>query len=148
MLHDVGAFAPYAVEGMDHALRSTQVVEPILRRAGFPSDQVDAVKGAILTHSYYCPDAPASIEARVLHDADTIDFLGSTGVMRILSIVGREKITPNVSSAYALLTNFEGTLVDKVTPGTYARKLAAQRGVELKTFLDSVHAENFGLPTP
>ena len=47
------AFAPFDKEGVDHAVRSVEVVEPLLKDWGFPSSKFDQVKEMILTHTYY-----------------------------------------------------------------------------------------------
>lgn len=145
MLHDMGGFAPYAVEGVDHALRSTQVVDSILKPAGFPMEKSEAVKKAIITHSYYCPDRPETPEALVFHDADTLDFMGDIGVMRIFSIVGDESGFPNVLSAFKFLREFEASLFDKIYGGAYAKAEARKRMGELSGFLKTLDAESFGL---
>lgn len=86
-LHDAGAIEPFARDGVDHAERSVQLAEPLLRDAGFPMGKFPAVRAAILGHMF--DKTPGnSAEAVVLHDADTLDFLGATGVARRLSVTG------------------------------------------------------------
>jgi uncharacterized protein len=145
MLHDMGGFAPYAIAGVDHALRSTQIVDSVLKPAGFPMEKAEAVKKAILTHSYYCPDRPETPEALVFHDADTLDFMGDIGVMRIFSIVGDESGFPNVLSAFKFLKEFEASLFDKIDGGAYTKGEAKKRMFELSEFLKTLHAESYDL---
>ena len=51
-LHDSGAIPPFAKEGVDHAVRSAELAEPLLRKAGFPMAKYPAVKAAILGHMF------------------------------------------------------------------------------------------------
>lgn len=145
MLHDMGGFVPYAVAGVDHALRSVQVVDSILKPSGFPMEKSDAVKKAILTHSYYCPDRPETPEALVFHDADTLDFMGDIGVTRILSLVAKEPGFPTLDSAIVLLQGFSNSLFSKIYGGAYTRAKAQIRGDELNHFLASLSSETSNL---
>jgi uncharacterized protein len=147
MLHDMGGFTPYAVDGVDHALRSTQVVEPVLKSAGFPAEEIEAVKSAILTHSYYCPERPQTSEALVLHDADTLDFMGDVSILRIFSIVGRETVTPDQAAAVALLKSFGKDLIAKIYGGGTAQREARLRASEMNIYLKRLEKEQLTLPT-
>jgi uncharacterized protein len=146
MLHDMGGFAPYALAGVDHAVRSTQVADQVLKPSGFPMDKAAAVKTAILNHSYYDPTVPASAEGIVLHDADGLDFLGSVSAMRILAIVGKEM--PDVGSALTLLSTLTKQVPLTMYGGDYTKALLEQRGDELKQFLAQVKGETYGFGVP
>ena len=89
-LHDVGAFDAFRKDGVDHTDRAAELVPDILAGAGFPAAKVAAVQDAVRNHMYYRADAgrPESI---VLHDADTLDFLGAIGVARIISLTTRHR---------------------------------------------------------
>jgi len=73
-LHDIGGLSPFAQKDVDHAVRSTQVIEPLLPAWGFPIQKWSQVKEMILGHTYYGP-APASREALAFRDADYSRFL-------------------------------------------------------------------------
>ena len=60
-LHDSGAIPPFAKDGVDHAVRSAELAEPLLRKAGFPMAKFPAVKAAILGHMF---DKKAGAERR------------------------------------------------------------------------------------
>ncbi|MGA1498640.1 MAG: HD domain-containing protein, partial [Steroidobacteraceae bacterium] len=87
-LHDMGAFTPYSDRGSDHSQVSAEAMAGILEPAGFPMEKLPLVQGAALAHMYYSP-VPDEPHAQVLHDADTLNFLGSVGIMRILSLTTR-----------------------------------------------------------
>ncbi|MCX6116861.1 MAG: HD domain-containing protein [Proteobacteria bacterium] len=148
MLHDIGGFPAYEKPGVDHAVRSTEVIDPILADVGFPMEKSDAVKIAILTHSYYNADAPKTAEAILLHDADSLDFLGNVAVMRIFSIVGHEASIPTVKKAMGLLESLFLQAPKRIFSGFYASELAKSRALEMRQFLDRLKDETFlfGLP--
>lgn len=148
LLHDMGGFVPYEKEGVDHALRSTQVVESILGPAGFPMEKLEAVKQAILTHSYYEKAKPQTPEAVLLHDADTLDFMGAIGVARLLAVAGKEKGLDDPKTSVALLTKFAKDLRGKIYGGIFSQKLAEERTQEMKVFLKAVEVETFELGLP
>jgi hypothetical protein len=148
MLHDMGGFAPYEVQGVDHALRSTQVVDQVLNPAGFPVEKVEAVKAAILHHSYYDHVMPESNEGVVLHDADGLDFVGGVAVMRILGIVGREDGTPDIGSALTLLRALKDQVPATMYGGVYTKDLLAHRVSEVEAFLTQIQQEAFGFGVP
>jgi uncharacterized protein len=142
-LHDMGGFAPYAKTGVDHALRSTEVLEGILEPAGFPVSKIAAVKSAVLTHSYYERAAPATAEAIVLHDADTLDFLGAISVARIFSLTDREM--PNLVKGFGLLETLLKQAPPALVGGAYTKALGAKRQKEMQELLATLKLETYGL---
>lgn len=148
LLHDIGGFPPYEKEGVDHAVRSTQVIDPILEAAGFPMAKIDAVKKTILTHSYYGPTPPETSEAIALHDADALDFLGAISLARILSIAGKEKGITDPNAAIKLLTKLQNDLPSKLYGGPFTKNLGKKRSEELKIFLQLIKDETFSLGLP
>ncbi len=92
-LHDMGGIPPNAKAGVDHGDRSVQLVDSILRDAGFPMEKALLVKEIIDHHQYYRP--PDTLAVAVLfRDADTLDFLGAIDVARMLSLTTRESSRP------------------------------------------------------
>jgi uncharacterized protein len=51
-LHDMAAFAPWAKEKLDHTEVAADTVDTVLKDTGFPMQKIDAVRGAIRTHTY------------------------------------------------------------------------------------------------
>ncbi|HWH51247.1 MAG TPA: HD domain-containing protein, partial [Gemmatimonadaceae bacterium] len=89
-LHDMGGLPPYAKPGVDHGDRSIQLVDSILRDAGFPMEKAALVKDIIDHHQYYRP--PDSVEVSILfRDADILDFMGAIDIARIISLTTRER---------------------------------------------------------
>jgi uncharacterized protein len=124
------------------------VIDPILTDVGFPMEKSDSVKVAILTHSYYDANAPKTAEAILLHDADSLDFLGNVAVMRIFAIVGKEPSIPTVKKAVGLLESLYWQAPKRMFSGIYASNLAKTRALEMRQFLDRLKDETFlfGLP--
>ena len=135
-LHDSGAIAPFAKDGVDHAVRSAELAEPLLRKAGFPMAKFQAVKGAILGHMFD-KEAGAGDEAIVLHDADALDFLGATGIARRLSVTGT---APDMDPVMARLESVYRDIPGRLVTAS-ARRMAIPRLVAMKAFFDQLKRE-------
>ncbi|HSL42880.1 MAG TPA: hypothetical protein VK897_05575 [Anaerolineales bacterium] len=82
-MHDWGAFPRYIQKGVEHAVRSRQVVETeILPRLNLTSTQKEILLEAIELHDYRDMRPTKSSEALLLREADMLDFLGMVGMAR------------------------------------------------------------------
>lgn len=82
-LHDWGAFPAYLEKGVEHALRSRQVVEAeILPFLDWHLPAQQKLLEAIEFHDYRDLRMPQSTEALLLREADMLEFLGMIGVGR------------------------------------------------------------------
>jgi uncharacterized protein len=138
-LHDMGAFQPCADTKMEHGDCAAIESEAILRSAGFPMQKYSAVAAAERGHMYY-RDPGTQPEAIVLHDADSLDFLGAIGAARMLSLTGSAK--PDFAPAVKSLRSFLNDIPPKLVTRT-ARAMAAVRVAELRQFLDALDRETF-----
>ena len=138
-LHDMGVFEPYPKEGVDHTERAAQVAGATLQPAGFPMEKFPQVQTAMRSHMFYSA-VNDSAEARVLHDADTLDFLGMIGVTRILSVTSRHRWANTLPDAIATLEKFKRELPGKLVTDS-AKKQAAARISEMEQFLSALKAE-------
>jgi uncharacterized protein len=143
-LHDMGAFPAYAKDGVDHGERAVELVDPILRDAGFPMEKAPLVHDAIAHHMYYHTPG-ASPEAVVFRDADTLDFLGAIGVARIVSLTTRHRWAPDLPASVETLRRNLRELPPTLTTAA-AKREAAHRIDEMRTFLDALHAEAGDVP--
>ena len=135
-LHDMAAFAPYARKGEHGDVAAVESVA-VLRAAGFPMSKIAAVQAAERGHMYYS-DAGARPEAIVLHDADSLDFLGTIGEARMISLTGEKAASfrAGVSALRSFLHDIPPRLITKT-----AKAIGAQRAAELKRELDELQAE-------
>ncbi len=137
LLHDVGLYKAYAFrEPPDHARRSADVAERILKDGDFPPQAARAVVEAILAHP---PGAPpgASAESALLKDAVALDYLGAIGLSRVLAMIGEEDDVPDIPAALWQAENLRqrlpGLLVFEASKGK-----ARQRIREMDAFLQDL----------
>jgi uncharacterized protein len=76
LLHDVGR----GFEGVDHAEKSAEIAEKLLKECNFPVDKIPEVQYAIRMHRFSRGAEPNTLEAKILQDADRIDGSGAIGV--------------------------------------------------------------------
>lgn len=137
-LHDMAAFKPCADAKMEHGDCAAIESEAVLRDAGFPMRKFAAVQAAERTHMYY-RDPGAFPEAIVLHDADSLDFLGDVGATRLIALTGAKapSFAPAVKQLQQLLAAIPSHLVTKA-----ARRIGAERASELRAFLTALQQES------
>jgi uncharacterized protein len=138
-LHDMAAFRPCRNRKMEHGDCAALQSGSILRGTGFPMQKLSAVQAAERGHMYYSNPGTDST-AIVLHDADSLDFLGDAGAARILALTGSSaaSFSPGVKTLRGFLHDIPPRLVTAA-----ARRIGAQRATELRSFLDSLQAETF-----
>jgi uncharacterized protein len=139
-LHDMAAFMPCQDPKLEHGECAARQSGAILRAAGFPMEKLAAVQAAERGHMYYS-DPGAQPEAIVLHDADSLDFLGDIGAARMLSLTGEsaENFARAVKTLRAFVRDIPPRLITKT-----ARQIGAERAAELSRFLDALDAATFG----
>ena len=138
MLHDMAAFPPYQAKG-EHGDVAARESEPILRDAGFPMAKFPSVQAAMRGHMYYS-DPGSDPNAIVLHDADSLDFLGAIGAVRIISLTGAS--AASAASAIKTLHGFIHDIPPRLITKT-AQRMGAQRVAELQALLDAYQRESF-----
>jgi uncharacterized protein len=142
-LHDMGGIPPYAKAGVDHGDRSIQLVDSVLRDAGFPMEKSALVKEIIDHHQYYRP--PDTLAVAVLfRDADILDFLGAVDVARILSLTTREKFTPDLPHAVEAIRQNMLQMPGRLQSAA-AKREGAKRVAEMQRYLGELSAETDSL---
>jgi uncharacterized protein len=138
-LHDMAAFMPCQDTKLEHGECAAQQSGAILRAAGFPMEKLPAVQAAERGHMYYS-NPGTQPEAIVLHDADSLDFLGEIGAARMLSLTGEhaESFARAVKTLRSFLRDIPPKLITKT-----AQKLGAERAAALEHFLDALQAQTF-----
>jgi uncharacterized protein len=134
LLHDVGLYKAYAFrEAPDHARRSADVAERLLKDGDFPPQATRAVLDAIVHHPPGTPSA-SSVEGVLLKDAVALDYLGAIGLSRILAMVDIEEEIPDIPAALwhaeSLRRRVPGLLVVESS-----KDIARQRLIEMDHFL-------------
>lgn len=136
-LHDMAAFRPCPDTKMEHGDCAALQSGDVLRGTGFPMRKLPAVQAAERGHMYYSnPGTDAA--AIVLHDADSLDFLGDIGAARMLSLTGEK--AASFAPAVASLRKFVHDIPPRLVTRT-ARRIGALRAAELQAFLDALSAE-------
>ena len=138
-LHDMAAFIPCPDGHLEHGECAAQESGAVLRDAGFPMEKFPAVAAAERGHMYY-RDPGASPEAIVLHDADSLDFLGEIGAARMISLTGEKapSFAPAVKTLRSFLRDIPPRLITRA-----AQRIGEQRAAALKRFLDALDVETF-----
>ena len=93
LLHDLVIYPKGSAESSRSSDDSADLAENILQRCEYSQDKINRVSYCIRTHSYSKRLVPASLEGRILQDADRLDALGAIGVSRTFSIGGSENRT-------------------------------------------------------
>ena len=88
LLHDVGRADELTDAAADHALTGSERAWQLLLSMDFPADFAEHVRQCIRTHRFRRNDPPATIEARILFDADKLDVCGAIGIARTLMYSG------------------------------------------------------------
>ena len=138
-LHDMAAFMPCRDAKMEHGECAAQQSGDILRAAGFPMSKLPVVLAAERGHMYYS-NPGTQPEAIVLHDADSLDFLGAIGAARMISLTGEhvESFARAVKALRSFLHDIPPRLITKT-----AQQIGEQRAGELERFLDALQTETF-----
>ncbi len=88
-LHDIGRCHPAAdTDRACHAQRGAVMAQEIVSGLPLSAPRRDQVVHCVMSHRYRGEVAPASVEARVLFDADKLDAIGAVGVARAFQFAG------------------------------------------------------------
>jgi uncharacterized protein len=138
-MHDWGAFPRYAEKGVEHALRSRQVVEAeILPRLDLPLPTQEILLEAIELHDYRDLRTPRSVEALLLREADMLEFLGMIGMAREFA-----RGPKDVEVCYRRILDRRAGIEGRFTLPR-AREIAAIRLARMAQCLDWLTEEGLG----
>ncbi len=144
-LHDLGVFvghrpeSPAALAAWDCAAYALARAPEILKRLGFPAEKISAVVEVIRTHQPQ--DQPATIEGVIVRDADILEQLGATGILRTVCKIGRDTRFQTFPDALQVLQKNADTLPDQLKLPA-SRQLAELRLQALRAFLAAARAEH------
>jgi uncharacterized protein len=146
-LHDIGVFYghrpedPEALSRWDNVVYAMEQAPAVLASLSFPADKIAAVLEAIRTHQP--TGEPATMEGRILRDADMLEQLGAIGVLRTVCKVGRDTRYATFTEAVATLRQSLQELPGKLQLDT-AREMARPKIQILEAFLRAVEQEAQG----
>ena len=92
LLHDIGRKAQHEDPSLCHAEVGSEMAYGFLMQEGVDASVAGAVRDAIRAHRFRSKQAPESLEAKILFDADTIDVSGAIGIARSLQFEGNGQI--------------------------------------------------------
>lgn len=88
-LHDIGrSQEDLAGGGLCHAEKGAEMAIPIVADLNLAAHRRDNILHCIRSHRYRGVNVPATLEARVLFDADKLDAIGAVGVARAYLFAG------------------------------------------------------------
>jgi uncharacterized protein len=88
-LHDIGRKFQDAAKGaICHAEKGAQMAKPLIEALPLSHDQKRNIIHCIRSHRFRNDHKPATIEAKVLFDADKLDAIGAVGVARAFLFAG------------------------------------------------------------
>jgi uncharacterized protein len=89
LLHDVAKPQEMKIKGrFCHAEIGAEIATKILRKHKLGKNIIDRIEHCIAAHRNKNKNAPATLEAIVLYDADKLDALGAIGAARLFQFAG------------------------------------------------------------
>jgi len=89
LLHDVARKEQDESKGaICHAERGGVLARTILENLNYPEEKIKQVVHCVETHRFRKDNAPETIEAKVIYDADKLDVVGAIGIARAVSFSG------------------------------------------------------------
>lgn len=138
-MHDWGALPIYAQKGVEHAVRSRQVVEiDILPQLDLTEDQKAILLETIELHDYRDMRPTHSNEALLLREADMLEFLGMIGMARDFARGPR-----NVEICYKRILGRQADIRDRFSLPR-AQEIAQIRLERMDKSLRWLEVESFG----
>lgn len=92
LLHDIGREEQFKNPAVCHAKVGSEKAYAFLLCLGWSEGHAAWVRDCVLTHRYRADRRPATIEAKILFDADKLDVTGAIGIARTLYYGGHENM--------------------------------------------------------
>jgi uncharacterized protein len=161
LLHDAQGSHPGGGGRSEHHVQSADFAAKILKKEGWSDERIQVVQHCIRAHRYRNHgEAPRTLEARVLFDADKLEVLGAIGVARTIAYAVQarqphyappsekflqhgEKEPGEAHSAYHEYLFKLVKVKDRLYTAT-ARRIAEERHAFLMTYFERLKAEMNG----
>jgi len=91
LLHDIVSYPKSDKRSKLSSIESAKKSKKILKNLNFSQKEIEIVSDAIRDHSFSRNRIPATIEGKILQDADRLDALGAIGIARVFAVGGLEK---------------------------------------------------------
>ena len=91
LLHDIASYPKSDKRSKLSSIQSAKKSEQILKNYDFSKEEIGIISNAIRDHSFSQNKTPASLEGKILQDADRLDALGAIGIARVFATGGSLK---------------------------------------------------------
>jgi uncharacterized protein len=85
LLHDASGAETGGENRAEHQYHSADFAREVLAAEGWSDERIEAVQHCIRAHRFRGSEKPATLEAKVVFDADKLDVIGAYGVARTLA---------------------------------------------------------------
>lgn len=139
-LHDVGDYKLH--NGMD---KSEELISEFLFELNLPNETISKIIKIVSQVSFSKGNAPKSLEAKIVQDADRLDAIGAVGISRCFAYGGskqREIYNPENPEETSIQHFYDKLLKLKGLMNTNsAKKIAEERHQFLEEFLERFYEE-------
>lgn len=91
LLHDIVSYPKSDKRSKLSSIKSAEKSKKILKKFNFTQEEIQIISDAIYNHSFSRNKIPATLEGKILQDADRLDAIGAIGIARVFAVSGSEK---------------------------------------------------------